>query len=81
VGAQAELASELEPSKERHEAYTKAYQAFAEILGREHYRGKELSKERAVQTTIAELRKVLGIEELTKLRSELVERAGNRQNV
>jgi hypothetical protein len=76
VGAHAEMAKELEPGEERHEAYRKAYIAFAEVVGLEKYRGTPVGKERAAETVIAELRDVLGIVELTRLRSELIKRAG-----
>jgi hypothetical protein len=45
---------------------------FAEVVGLARWEGKEITGEGAVSTVIRKLRKVLGIDELTQLRTELV---------
>jgi hypothetical protein len=44
-------------------------------MGFETWQGKAVTKERTVEKVVEKLRKILGIGELTRLRSELVERA------
>jgi hypothetical protein len=51
------------------------YLLFAEVTGEKEWQGKPITGDVAVATVIGRLRKVLGIDELTLLRSEFVKRA------
>ena len=51
------------------------YSEFAEVIGIPKWDGKDVSQERAIKTIIAKLREVLGVDELARLRSELLQRA------
>lgn len=53
----------------------KMFSVFAQVMGFENWEGVPLTKDLAVTTVIGKLRQVLGIEELTDLRSALVSRA------
>lgn len=75
IGANAMLLRDLQADEHRTEAIQKAYGTFAEVMGFETWQGKTVTKERTVEKVVEKLRKVLGVGELTHLRSELVERA------
>ena len=77
IGAYMEEAHESQPGLDKHEAYTKGYAIFAEIMGLEKWNGQPISQERAGDAIIIKLREVLGITELTELRRELVKRASD----
>jgi hypothetical protein len=51
------------------------YSTFAKIIGLEKWEGESLTDELTVAAVINQLRRVLGTEELSRLRSELVTRA------
>jgi hypothetical protein len=58
------------------EGDTKAmYSTFAKVIGLEQWRGEPLTDELTVTAVINQLRRVLGTEELSRLRNELVTRA------
>jgi hypothetical protein len=63
------------PEEGRSEYATETYRMFAEIAGLEAWKGEKASEESAVATILKKLRHVLGVDELTHLRSELVKRA------
>jgi hypothetical protein len=75
IGANAMLLRDLRADEHRTEAIQEAYGTFAEVMGFETWQGKAVTKERTVEKVVEKLRKVLGVGELTHLRSELVERA------
>jgi len=75
IGANAFLLKDLRADDDRTEAVAKAYGTFAEVMGFETWEGKPVTKDRTVEKVIDKLRKVLGIYELTRLRSELIGRA------
>jgi hypothetical protein len=51
------------------------YERFAELTGLEKWNEKSVSQEFALNKVMERLRQVLGIQELTKLRADLVQRA------
>jgi hypothetical protein len=51
------------------------FTAFAKVIGLENWQGKPLRDEFTVTAVINQLRRILGTEELSRLRSELVTRA------
>jgi hypothetical protein len=51
------------------------YSTFAKVIGLEQWRGEPLTDELTVTAVINQLRRVLGTEELSRLRNELVTRA------
>ena len=76
IGAIAWLLGELRAGEgDRTEAIAQAYGTFAEVMGFETWQDKAVTRERTVETVVEKLRKVLGIGELTHLRTELIERA------
>ena len=75
IGASASLLDELPVGEDRTKVVATAYGTFAEVMGFETWEGEPISKERTLDAVVEKLRNVLGIGELTKLRSELVERA------
>ncbi|MFI5089769.1 MAG: hypothetical protein ACHP7P_06900 [Terriglobales bacterium] len=75
IGAHAHLLDASLNANERHERIAEMYALFAEVVGLGKWEDAPISEERAVKTVIVKLRKVLGIEELTDLRTELVRRS------
>jgi hypothetical protein len=75
IGADAMLLHEYPNDQARTLAVKRMYSTFAEVIGLPEWEGQEVLKDLAVTTTVAKLRKILGIDELTLLRSELVKRA------
>lgn len=76
IGANAGLLGALRAGEgDRTKAIAEAYGTFAEVMGFQTWEGKALTRELTVDTVVEELRKVLGIGELTRLRTELIERA------
>jgi hypothetical protein len=76
IGANAGLLGALRAGEgDRTKAIAEAYGTFAEVMGFQTWEGKPLTRELTVDTVIEELRRVLGIGELTRLRTELIERA------
>jgi len=75
IGAKAWLLDEVPKVDQRAKIVGEMYGEFAELMGIEKWDGKDISDERAVATIIGKLRKVLGVDELTRLRNELVKRA------
>jgi hypothetical protein len=75
IGANAWLLGELREGEDRGEAIKEAFKTFADVMGWKSWKGEELTGEVAAERVLEELRKTLGIEELTHLRTELVNRA------
>ena len=80
LGAIAQFAKHDEGSDAQQKAIAKMYRDFANLLGREimgadEWQGEKLSEEEAIQKVIVRFRVILGTEELTKLRGELIKRA------
>jgi len=75
MGAKAWLLDEVPKVDQRAKIVGEMYLEFAELVGIEKWDGQDTSDEHAVGTIIGKLRKVLGVDELTHLRSELVKRA------
>jgi hypothetical protein len=68
------------PGTEGHEKRTQEmYKQFAQVLGTEHmgteWEGEPITDSAAVSGVISHLRDILGIEELTKLRTQIVQQA------
>jgi hypothetical protein len=59
----------------RTEMIDKMYSLFAEVMGEKEWLGKAVGEERAISTIMNKLRGVLGINELTDARTELIRRA------
>ena len=77
LGAYMAEADEPNPGLRAHDAHTKGYAIFAEIMGMEKWNEQPVSQERTGEAIIVKLREVLGISELTGLRRELVKRASD----
>ena len=79
IGAQAILFALPVGSPGRSEAIQKAHKAYAEVMGLEwrveEHKLEQLANERNADRAITRLRAVLGTDELTRLRTELVNRA------
>jgi hypothetical protein len=75
IGANAWLLGELRADDDRTDAVREAFATFAAVMGWETWKGKAVTRDLAAEKVVEELRRVLGIGELTRLRSELVKRA------
>ena len=75
IGANAWLLGELRAGEDRAKAIRNAYGTFAAVLGWENWQGEAVRRDLAAERVIEGLKKVLGIGELTQLRSELIRRA------
>jgi hypothetical protein len=80
IGSHAWLVKEAPNDPDRGVSIHEMYGKFAEVVGLARWEGKEITGEIAVTTVIRKLRRVLGIDELTQLRTELVKRALNNLN-
>lgn len=79
IGATAHYVEAVRESKKDSEARSKAlekmYNMFATIMGFNEWQGGKLNDELAIAAIIRKLRSVLGTEELTSLRTFILERA------
>jgi hypothetical protein len=75
IGANAWLVREAPGDPDRGISIQEMFSKFAAVVGLDRWKGEEITQELAVATVIGKLRKVLGIDELTGLRSELIKRA------
>jgi hypothetical protein len=75
IGANAWLLGELGADVDRTEAIKAAYGTFAAVVGWETWQGETVTQDLAAERVVQKLRNVLGIDELTWLRAELVKRA------
>jgi hypothetical protein len=82
VGAASFVSSQF-PGSEGHQKRTNdMYRQFAEVLGSEHmgteWEGEPITDNAAVSHVVSHLRTMLGVEELTKLRTAIVQQALSR---
>lgn len=75
IGANAHFVEVDLANPKRQEAITEMYALFAEVTGMKEWEGHPVTSDRAIETIIDGLRRVLGIDELTELRQKLVTRA------
>lgn len=75
IGAQAGLLDDVQDVPDRAETVRTTFATFAEVIGLKEWQGEPITGDRAVEKVLHELQRVLGIDELTLLRSELVKRA------
>jgi hypothetical protein len=75
IGSGAWLLRELGPHPDREETVKKTYGTFAAVMGWGDWRGEPVTQEVAAEKIIAGLQTVLGIKELTRLRTTFVKRA------
>ncbi len=77
IGANAWLLGELRATDDPTDAVVKeAYGSFAAVMGWEKWQGEAVpARDVAAEKVVQGLRKVLGIGELTRLRSDLMKRA------
>jgi hypothetical protein len=75
VGADAWLVREAPDMQNRADVVRKMYATFAKVVGLSRWEGEEITDDLALATIVNKLRRVLGIDELTHLRSELIQRA------
>ncbi len=66
---------ETKEGEERQKALTSMYNTFAKIMAFPEWQGEKLTDELAIKTLVKKLRRVLGTEELTKMRGALVAKA------
>lgn len=74
IGANAQLLRDA-PGEARQSEIEEMYKTFAEVMGFAEWRGKQLTKERAQSMLITRIRSILGIEELTSMRMNIVHRS------
>ena len=77
IGANAWLLGELRADEDRTEAIKEAFGTFAAVMGWEKWKGEAVTRDLAATKVVEELRRILGISELTRLRAELVKRAAD----
>jgi hypothetical protein len=75
IGAKAILLDDGGMFENRAQVVKETYEIYSEILGLKDLDGEKIFSDRGVEAVIENLRKVLGIRELTQLRTKLVERA------
>jgi hypothetical protein len=75
IGANAWLLGELRADEDRTDPIKEAYGTFAAVMGWETWRGVTVTRDLAAEKIIDGLRSVLGIGELTRLRTALVKHA------
>ena len=75
IGAQGWLLRNLGPNENRSEAIKRAYGTFAAVMGWEEWRGEPVTKDLEADRVFEGLQKVLGIGQLTQLRSDLMKSA------
>lgn len=75
VGADAYLLKEGGVFDERPMVVKRVYSVYADLLGIKEFDGSKTGSDRTVQAVLEKLRNVLGIRELTELRSRFIQRA------
>jgi len=86
IGAHALVVEADSAGADRMRSVKLMYKQFAEVMGSKvmgstQWEGEDISEEVALHRIIGILRKVLGVEELTRLRTQLVSQAINRQTI
>jgi len=62
---------------ERQKAMNEMFNTFAKVMGLPEWRGEKLTDELAIASLVRKLRRLVGTEELTKMRSTLIMKAAN----
>ena len=75
LGANAGYIQDAPSANDRQQRLEAMYQTFAEVMGFEKWQGEQLTDELAISMMIRRLRKILGTEELTEMRSTIVSKA------
>ncbi len=75
IGANAGYVYNTSGTEDRQQKLDAMYQTFAEVMGFEEWQGEKLTDNLAVSMLIRRLRKILGTEELTEMRSTIVSKA------
>ena len=75
IGANASYVYTTSGTDDRQQKLDAMYQTFAKVMGFEEWQGEKLTDELAISMLIRRLRKILGTEELTGLRSSIVSKA------
>lgn len=75
IGANAGYIRDDPSAEDRQQRLGEMYQTFAEVMGFEKWQGEQLTDELAISMMIRRLRKILGTEELTEMRSAIVSKA------
>jgi len=75
IGASAGYIRDDPSAEDRQQRLDEMYQTFAEVMGFEKWQGEQLTDELAISMMIRRLRKILGTEELTEMRSAIVSKA------
>ena len=63
--------------EQRQKLIEEMYNLFAKVIGEKEWQGKTLTEEIAISSILEKLRKILGIEELTAIRIQLIKRAAD----
>src|SRR5258708_6781940 len=77
IGANAWLLGELRAAEDRTDAVKEAFWTFAAVMGWEKWKGEAVTRDLAATKVVEELRRILGISELRRLRAELVKHAAD----
>lgn len=80
IGADAWLADQHIEMDDRHALIKKMYLEFAKVVGIDNWNGEAVPEDVGVKVVVEVLQKALGIDKLTYLRSELIERASKTLN-
>jgi hypothetical protein len=75
IGASADFVDVARDHADRHDVIERMHKLFAEVTGMKIWHDQPISPDRAITTAIQILRRMLGIEELTHLRQQLVSQA------
>jgi hypothetical protein len=75
IGLDARLVERYPNLSKRQECIDEMFSLCEQVFGEKEWAGKQLTQDIAVTTIIGNLRQILGIEELTQLRGELIKRA------
>jgi hypothetical protein len=75
IGSQSWLLRELGPDEDRREVAKKAHRTFAAVMGWKTWQNEPVTEDVAAEKIIEGLQQVLGIRELTRMRTTLVNRA------
>jgi hypothetical protein len=75
IGADASYVYSATNADDRQQKLDAMYRTFAEVMGFEKWQGEQLTDDLAISMMIRRLRKILGTEELTEMRSVIVTKA------
>src|ERR1700687_3812760 len=77
IGINERLVSDYPGLEQRQKLIEEMYTLFAKVIGEKEWQGKTLTEEIAISSILEKLRKILGIEELTAIRIQLIKRAAD----